>query len=659
MTTPTIERRCHWLRRNRASKRPDLLLFVDTEAHLTAIREGAEQHTLRLGWACLCRYVPRDGLKVIGWQEISDPVEFWHTVSSLAVGEKTVYVVAHNLEYDARLLRAFSILPGIGWSPAYAILGNSCKFFTFTADKHTIALLDNMNYWQCSLADIGHELGIEKGKVDFKTCSDDELSQYCKRDVEILVKAWDFWLRLLDDHDLGDFAITIAGQAFRAFRHRFMSHKIGIHNNKQAIDLERASYRGGRCEVFKVGKFNQGPYYKLDINGLYAYCMQAYEYPLKLVKTLVNVTPDELGRLLDTYIATADVYLETEEPYYAVRSRGLNVFPVGQFRATLTTWEVQNALEKGHLRGIGPVAIYEKAPLFKEYIDYLTPLRQRYKEQGDPARSQLCKMLRNALYGKFGQKGYKQEVIDTAPLDVVKVRRWIDYDTGRECSDWTYGGVVIRQEAGGEGQDSFPAIASHIAAAGRCVLWDYIQKAGQQNCYYADTDSLIVNTAGYQALQPWIDPLELGCLKIEGISDDLEILAKKEYVFGGKSVLKGIKANATRTPDNGWKQTHFTSIKWGFSHGTLDDIITYDVTKHCTSAFAHGKIGPGGIVIPPRFGLKREDVIETVRPIDPTRWDWWVDLDWVSSLPRKSHPVFLPRWFRLALLAPEAAPLAF
>lgn len=657
MTTPTIDRRCHWLRRNRSTKRPDLLLFVDTEAHLTAINDKADQHTLRLGWACLCRYMPRAGLKIIGWQEIKDPVAFWHTVSQIAINSKRLYVIAHNLEYDARLLRTFSILPGIGWPPAYAILGNSCKFFTFSTDKHTIALLDNMNYWQCSLDALGQDLGIAKGHIDFRTCTDRELSQYCKKDVMILVKAWDYWLKFLDQHDLGDFAITIAGQAFRAFRHRFMGHKIGIHNNKQAIALERASYRGGRCEVFRVGHFRLGPYYKLDINGLYAYCMQAFEYPQKLVKVLCNLDPIDLANLLEKYQVTADVYVETNEPYYAMRQRGLNIFPTGQFRATLTTWEVQNALRKGHLRGIGPTAIYEKAPLFKPYIEYLTPLRQRYKEEGDKARSQLCKMLRNALYGKFGQKGYKQEVIGTAPLDRIAVRRWIDYDTGRECSDWTYGGVTIRQESGGEADDSFPAIASHIAAAGRSILWDYIQKAGPRNCYYADTDSLIVNSAGYKALKPWIDPLELGCLKIEGISDDLQIDAKKEYVFQGKRTSKGIKANAERTPDEGWKQTHFTSIKWGFSHAQLDDVITYEVVKHNKSLLTHGKIGPLGKVQPPVFSLKQEDVIETIKPLDSTRWDWWIDLDWLAALPSYVRPHFLPKWISLYRSKPSASQL--
>jgi len=588
----------------------------------------------------------------------TDPLEFWDAITPFAAQHKQTYIVAHNMDYDARLLRAFSILPQIGWTPAYAILGKSCTFFTFKADKNTIALLDNMNFWQCSLARLGHDLGIEKQDVDFETCSDTELSAYCKNDVKILVKAWKYWLSFLDDHDLGDFAITTAGQAMHAFRHRFMRHKIGIHNNAKAINLERQSYRGGRCEVFRVGHFRLGPYYKLDINGLYAYVMQEFDTPSKLVKVISDVSPAYLSELLQTYHAIADVIVETDEPIYAIRVDGRNVFPTGSFRVTLTTWELIEALNKGHLRGIGRVAIYEHEPVFETFVEYFTPLRQSYKKDGEIAKSQLCKMIRNSLYGKFGQKGYEQEVIGAAPIDKVRIRRWVDLETGMECQDWTFGGIVIRQQSGGEGPDSFPAIAAHIAAAGRSVLWDYVRQAGPDNCYYADTDSLIVNSAGYKRLAGALDPLKLGYLKVEGISPDLQIEAKKEYTFAGQHKSKGIRANAEKQPDGGWKQEHFTSIKYGFTYGDLDQVLTYDVIKHNKSILTHGKIGRLGKVKPPEFLLDRDQVTEIVKPTDPTRWDWWVDLIWLDSLYSRERPDPLPEWYLQALLNEPTEPLA-
>lgn len=632
MTTPTIDRRCHWLRRNHGSKRPEMLLFVDTEADEQERPGRIALQTFKCGWACLARYEAHKGLSVVGWYQIKDVVDFWHVVSKVAVEHKCTYIVSHNIDYDARILRAFSVLPGIGWTPDYAILGESCRFFTFKSGKNTIALLDNLNYWRTSLAEIGQEFGIEKMAIDFKTAPRTELSRYCKRDVEILVKLWDYWLKFLDEHHLGDFAITVAGQAMRAFRHRFMGHKIGIHNRVDAIRLERASYKGGRCEVFRIGKFNEGPYYKLDINGLYAYVMREYPVPRALVKVLVDVSPEYLSKLLEKYLVVADCIVETDEPIYAVHSRGYNIFPVGTFRVTLTTPEVKVALAKGHLRAIGEVAIYEGEVLFKSFIDYFTPLRQQYKQAGDTARSSMCKLIRNSLYGKFGQRGYEQSVIGTAPLDKVAVRHWLDLETTAECWDWTFGGVVIRQEKKGEAADSFPGIASHIAASGRMVLQEYINVAGQKNVFYADTDSLIVNQAGYYNLMGDIDQVKLGYLKLEGKSADLSIFAKKSYVFGEKRVSKGIKKNAVQQEDGAWRQVHFTSLKWAFKQGNLDDVFIYEVDKHVQNTLTHGKIGKGGQVHPPQFAMKQEDVAKLIEPRDSYSWNWWVDVPWLQTV---------------------------
>jgi len=395
---PTIDRKCHWLRKNAASKRPEWIVFVDGESTLTPIHDQADLHTFRLGWACLCHYTPDQGLHEHGWYEILDAVDFWHKISAVALQAEQLYVVSHNIDYDARVLHAFTALPGIGWTPDYIILGDSCHFFTFKADKAKISLLDNLNYWQLSLADIGQEFGIEKLEINFADCTDQALSIYCHRDVEILIKAWTYWLGFLDEHNLGNWAITTAGQAWNAYRHRFMPAKIGIHNRADAIRLERESYKGGRCEIWRLGQFTGETFYKLDVNGLYAFCMREYPSPQKLVKVLVNVHPAYLGTLLEKYMVIADVYLDTDQPVYAVQIKGYNVFPIGCFRTCLTTPELIYALEHGHIKAIGETAIYERKHLFTAYINYFTPLRQAYKAQGDTGRSLLCKMLRNSLY---------------------------------------------------------------------------------------------------------------------------------------------------------------------------------------------------------------------------------------------------------------------
>jgi hypothetical protein len=647
MTTPTIARKCHWLRRNRSSRRPEWLLFVDAESHLTATGNLADLHTFRLGWAALCHYTPAKGLVTLGWYKITDLLDFWRTVTSTAEGRDNLYVVSHNIDYDSRVLHAFSILPGLGYAPRYCIIADSCRFFSFGDKETKINLLDNLNYWPMPLAELGIEFGIPKLEIDFAACTDDELSVYCKKDVEILTRVWRYWLSFLDEHDLGDWSITTAGQSWNAYRHKFMPCKIGIHNRADAIHLERASYKGGRCEVWRIGKFLNGPFYKLDVNGLYAHCMRAYKSPQKLVKVLTNITPQELSRLLDRYMVIADVLVETDQPVYPVVLEGYNVFPVGSFRTCLTTFDLQYALPRGHITGIGQVAIYEPQYLFKPFIDYFTPLRQQYKDQGDTGRSLLCKLIRNSLYGKFGQKGYEQETIGDAPLDAVNVTRWIDSETGQKCVDWTFGGKVIRQYYTEEGFDSFPAIASHVASAGRWILWDYAQKASLENVYYADTDSLIVNQVGYDALQPWIDPVALGYLKREGSSPDLHVTAKKSYVFGSERTIKGIRKNAQEVSPGRWRQTHFTSLKWAFAKGNLDDVLTYEVEKEEHPTLFHGRLGSDHQVLPPEIALDADQVSAIVAPDSQVVWDWWIHPRWIAALETREHLPEIPLSFEL------------
>ncbi|GAG78301.1 unnamed protein product, partial [marine sediment metagenome] len=88
-------------------------------------------------------------------------------------------------------------------------------------------------------------------------------------------------------------------------------------------------------------------YYKLDVNGLYAYCMAGSPHPQKLLKVVKARNPDELFRLMDRWLAIADVVVETDQPYYPYRTKSENYFPIGIFRTQLTTPELRIAMSKG------------------------------------------------------------------------------------------------------------------------------------------------------------------------------------------------------------------------------------------------------------------------------------------------------------------------
>jgi hypothetical protein len=630
---PNRERRCHWLSRNKASRRPDALLIFDTEATIDRPTPLTEQHSWRLGVGALCEYSPFNGLDVVQYRHLREPVDLWAWANEASRTYENLVLVSHNIDYDSRLSRAFHYLPLAGFEPEFAVISQSCTYFEWKRGDHRLQLLDSLNLFPYPLENLGKSVGLEKLAVDFDTATDDELTIYCHRDVEILVAAFKRWLRFLDEHSLGNFAITIAGQAFNAYRHTWMPCQIGIHDNVEALELERDAYRGGRCEVFYLGDLHDDEYYKIDVNGLYAAMMAWYPYPRRLIKILHNVQPRYLDHLLDEYLCIAEVALHVEQPKFPMRTRNRNCYPTGAFVTTLTTPELQLALIDGDVVGVGRVAIYEPDDLFSEYIDWATRLRADYRTQGDFAQSQMCKLLRNTLHGKFGQHGYSQTILGDAPLDAVGVKRWTNMDTGEECTDLTFGGRTLRQMTGGESYDSFPAIPAHVNGYGRAYMWSLMQMAGRDHVFYIDTDGMIVDRVGYANLAGMIDPAKLGYLKLEGTATDVQIRAVKDYKFAGKNVIKGAKSNAVWDGVAAYSQWHFTTLKYAFHSHKLEGVTLHRVRRELRREVVHGEVLDSGWVKPPRLHLSPTDIDTLLAGTEHTnRWVWEFNQEWLRKL---------------------------
>jgi len=166
--------------------------------------------------------------------------------------------------------------------------------------------------------------------------------------------------------------------------------------------------------------------------------------------------------------------------------------------------------------------------------------------------------------------------------------------------------------------------------------------AGWKNVLYMDTDSLIVGEKGFQRLQSSIDSLKLGHLKVEGITDNLEILAKKAYRFGGRDTIKGIKRNARKTGANTYVQEYFTTLNYAFKAGNLGGVQTYEAKVRVQNVVTNALVAPDGTVRPRRMSMRQADVYAIVEPETLARWTWWVDVSWLASLGWLEYQESLP-----------------
>ncbi len=585
----SIARKPHRLLREKTLAMPRHVILFDTETNQKTLPDGSFEHMLKLGWACYLRKPDSIHKEQQDWLEFTDPESFWSFVLSRCKTKNRLWVIAHNIGFDFTVVKGFEHLGKAGFKCKFFYSRGLTTVIKVTKKGQSILFVDSLNWFKESLANLGERIGIPKQKIDFDTCTLGELSTYCKQDVKILIGIFHELVRFLEINKISRLCYTLASTAMAAYLFRHYKTDIWIHNNAQAIDLERESYKGGRTECFYIGDLKSGPYYCLDVNSLYPFVMQTFDYPVRYRRILHNISILELARLLKKYSMVARVFLNTDCPIYAVK-HDRTLFPIGRFSVVLTTPELIIALSNNHIEKISDVVIYDRADIFKSYVRRFYSLRQKYKKSDTDLFDHFCKLLLNSLYGKFGQRAEQWQKIGLCPGHADGTEDCIDAVTHRHKQIRYLFGEVFELTGWTESLHSFPAIAAHVTAYARLYLWHLMEIAGQGNYYYCDTDSLFVNAEGLENLKDFIGDTELGKLKLEYKTNRLEIFGLKDYQTDTKTVIKGIRKSAVKIEGEKYRQEFWPSLVGILRSDNVNTYYTKSITKQLTRNYTKGTV---------------------------------------------------------------------
>ncbi|KKN19090.1 hypothetical protein LCGC14_0949180 [marine sediment metagenome] len=587
----------HYLKANKSLQQPNNIIWFDTETKFRLGSDGKQYHYLWFGWACYQRRDEGKKWSEPEWLRFTSIATFWDWVISKTRKKTRLYLMSHNGGFDLPVMHAFTELPENGYKLKNAVADAPPLILTWKKESRTIKFVDSLNIWRLPLKAVGESIGIGKMDMPLKSASIDEWDLYGKRDTEIIRVVMLKWLEFLKDNDLGGFAPTLASQAFNAYRHRFMPIKILIHNRELALDNERNSYVGGRTECFKIGTF-KGEFYYIDVNSQYPSVMYEQEYPYQLLGTYDNVTFKELGEWLKTKAVIGCVTINTSESALPFVMNGKLIFPVGVFSCTLAGPELSYALTNGLIESIGLCSVYLKGPLFQGFVAYMYNQRLKAKAEGNITNTWLYKIMMSSLYGKFGQRGRRYEIVSECDPNDVKV--WIhhDADTGETVNMRRFGGIEQEWIDEGESRESFCAIASYVSSFARMKMWDMIKRVGRENCYYCDTDSLVINRSGYDRVHDLIDDNKLGMWGLDRKLKTITIHGPKDYVFDDDKKVKGIRKKAVWNTENVATQDYFVGLKGLIASNQLDNPIVFPITKVNSRIYTKGTIQDDGTVLP-------------------------------------------------------------
>lgn len=590
--------RPHVLTRNKRVELPKWVIFFDTETKEHLINEKEKDLTLKYGYAMLTRRRGDDTLYKVSDVEFTELTQFYKWLDNVAVGRERYYLVAHNIGFDARVIGIFDKAAHYHWRRGKFILDGLKFILEYTKGPTKLTLLNNQQLFNYSLKTLGKSVGLEKMEVDFTADDFDTLKNYCKNDVEIMRVAWNKLFAYIRVNDLGNFALTTASQALNAFRHRYMKHDIFIHHWKAPVELERASYHGGRTECWQLGTVEAPTIYYLDVNSMYPFVMRDGKYPTKFVHITQGTHSFQAFDSKNDLACIAEVKVKINDPYLPLVKDNRLIFPIGTFRTVLAEPELREALRRNDVIEIGRTAWYTTEPIFESYVTGLYNLRLKYKKEGDTAFEMITKNLLNSLYGKFGQRNTTWKKIGESKTDFLGVVYDVDVNTRRTRKIRVIDHVIEEEGEMLEGSNAFPAIASFVTSYARMMLWRYIEAAGPENILYMDTDSLFVSEEGYRHLRQYIDDHELGKLKVSGTSSTMTIRAPKDYIYGETEHIKGIRKDATALDSRSFEQDRFEGMLGAIRRGAKQGVRITKITKRLHREYKKGLVTSSGRVRP-------------------------------------------------------------
>jgi len=572
------------------------MIFFDVETE--QINDEGDQRMILLV-ACHWLINNKTGVESVEWFNTRSMSKFYAWILGHLNNKFATRIMTANVWFDYRNSKLYQCMMKDKWRCSNFFSKGHTNILKFKLNYWRLEFVNIQNYFNFPVSEIGKSIGLPKLSIDFVTTNKKDLLTYCKRDVEIIFTAFRNLYMFIKENDLGNLPYTLPGVSYGFFTHSFMRHTLKTHAVVAVLNLERQSYFGGRCECFFIGKPAKGVYYKVDVNSMYPFVMRSNDYPIRYIKPGKDVKAEAIARAAPLYCYVAECEIKTPIPVYPYRRDGKLIFPTGRFITTLTTPSLLYGIKHGHVKRVLKLACYKKAVIFKRFVDYFYNKRMEFFKSGNMAFSLVCKLLLNSLYGKFGQK---TSIIAYSGKTKIKTnfrRPGIHAQTHRTYMHTVFfGREVFTWEGEEEAHNSMPAIAAHVTDYARLYLWSLIEKAGRKNCFYCDTDSIIVNESGMKLLQEKINPDQLGMLKVEEISRKVEIRGAKNYTFGKESRIKGIPKKAKRNKDGSFTCPYFPGMIYELRRGIRDDYRIETQTKYLTGVYDKGEVLPSGKVKP-------------------------------------------------------------
>jgi len=553
-----VTRQAHWIKGNRQERIPPRMVSFDTESR--SYRSGdVETQEWRVG--CGIRW--RTDLQTGDHAEarvFDTPRQLWEWVSGYCrKGTRTV-VWAHNLSHDVRISQALTILPTLGFELEWCNLDQNVSSMTWRSDHGTLVFADTWTWLPIPLGTIAPMAGLIKFDMPQGNAGDEVWCTYCMRDTQIVYRVVTELMSFIRDQHLGNWQPTGAGMAYATWRHRFMSCKILVHDDIDALQAERSAMYTGRAEAWRHGKFSGPVWTEVDMRNAYVTIGAESELPRKLHMHTGSIQIGQYRRLANKYRVLVRADINTSVPVLPMRQGSQTLWPVGEFTGWYWDCELDCAIRYGATVRIREAYVYVKAPVLQAWATWILDIIQERDSQVSPIVRTWLKHCSRALIGRLALRTKSWELWATNPEQITGITHLTEPATGITRRLMHVGDQTLIETDADESENSVPMITGAITAECRVRLWEAMNAAGLGHLAHVDTDSLLVDAGGLAALMAALEATWAAHWAVKGAWATIDVRAPRHYYRGKQRVIAGIPRRADETAPDTFEGERWASM---------------------------------------------------------------------------------------------------
>lgn len=598
------DRAYHYVRRNETTKVPRRHIVIDTESRSVRTKAGREQ-SWRLGVGHFIKADkgkrPQEARRVFATAR-----ELWEAVSEFCSGRARTVLWAHNIGYDVRIADAFTILPHLGWKIIAHNMSPRGTWMIWRRDTANLTFADTGSIWPGTLTEIGKMFGMAKKPLPADDDDDEAWLARCQSDVDITLRAVSTYLEWIETADMGNWQLTGAGQSWAVFRHKFLSHNMLVHDDREALAAERRAMWTGRCEAYWHGTILRQVIHEWDLSTAYAREARDLDLPIQLIGPAGAAQVTKIIAGVPGYAALAECTVDTEVPVVPTSHDGRILWPVGRFGSTLWDIEIREAIASGATVTVHKGWIYRTAPALREWAEWVLESLGADDRKVPAWQKKIIKHHSVALPGRFAMRYARWEEWGQMPLPATERRTLIDEIEGKTYDIMTVGTQLWRHVGEEEWGQSQPAITGYITAAVRVRLWRIKQALPAEAVLYVDTDSLLATDMWAREIEA-LAGTDIGRgLRLKRSWDGFSIYGPRQIVTGERVRIAGVPNSADRVARHEFHGEVWESLDVAMRTGHVDTVRTSDrVWK--PSGVDRRRLGPSvGWTYPVHIGQEGE-----------------------------------------------------